>query len=216
MFVLVRARVCGSRAFSLGRPFGCSPHQIGSRQMLRKVAATPRWLPASLYLPKLGPQNQARSLQPRGPWFSNKPRRFALSVAPRPPVFPPAAPRAPWPSPLSGVAFRPVRLIPCGGGSLGGKPVSAPFGFRAVCPRFRLVAPSPGVIRRGNRPAAGKMVGQPPEAALRLSGAASMMLFFVRVKGVAGRGRCFAPLTRFMSEKNVEMTWKGTKVLSWS
>lgn len=43
-----------------------------------------------------------------------------------------------------------------------------------------------------------------------------MMLFLVRVKGVAGRGRCFAPLTRFDAEKNVEMTWKGTKDLSGS
>lgn len=53
--------------------------------------------------------------------------------SPRPPPAPPGRPPSPGPR------FRAVRLIPCGGGSLGGGPLSAPFGSRAVCPRSRLV-----------------------------------------------------------------------------
>ena len=139
MFVLVRARVCGIRAFSLGRPFGCSPHQIGSRQMLRKVAAPPRRLPASLYLPKLGPQNQARSYNPAGPGSRTTPAGSPSPLLPGPRSSPRPPPAPPGRPPSPGPRFRAVRLIPCGGGALGGGPLSAPFGSRAVCPRSRLV-----------------------------------------------------------------------------
>ena len=101
--VIVRARVCGNRAFSLGRPFGCSPHQIGSRQMHRKVAATSRWLPAVLLFAKTRPAElQPCSLQTAGPSSRKKARQFAPSVAPRLPGFPPCRP----PGPLAFPPFR--------------------------------------------------------------------------------------------------------------
>lgn len=92
-----------------------------------------------------------------GPAGSPSPSLPGPRSSPRPPPAPPGRPPSPGPR------FRAVRLIPCGGGSLGGGPLSAPFGFRAICPRSRLVRlRSSGVVRRADRPAAAKWVGKGP------------------------------------------------------
>lgn len=123
-----------------------------------------------------------------GPWLP-KEDPPVRPLAPRcgPPVFPPAGPRAPGPSPLSGVACRPVRLIPCGGPSLGGKPVSAPFGSRAFCPRSR---PPWSLVWRhsAGQPASGRKMGRqgPRLGTAPKLGPPPMVEMLCRVKGSAG------------------------------
>lgn len=89
-----------------------------------------------------------------------KARRLALSLAPRPAVLPPAAPRAPWPSPLPGAALSRSSVNSMRGWLFGGWPplraLRVPGNLPALPPGSLR---SSGVVRRAGRPAAGKNQG---------------------------------------------------------
>lgn len=90
-------------------------------------------------------------------------RRLALSLAPRPAVLPPAAPRAPWPSPLPGAALSRSSVNSMRGWLFGGWPplraLRVPGNLPALPPGSLR---SSGVVRRAGRPAATKWVGKGP------------------------------------------------------
>lgn len=89
-----------------------------------------------------------------------KARRLALSLAPGPAVLPPAAPRAPWPSPLPGAALSRSSVNSMRGWLFGGWPplraLRVPGNLPALPPGSLRLS---GVVRRAGRPAAGKNQG---------------------------------------------------------
>lgn len=120
-----------------------------------------------------------------------KARRLALSLAPRPAVLPPAAPRAPWPSPLPGAALSRSSVNSMRGWLFGGWPplraLRVPGSLPALPPGSLR---SSGVVRRadGLRPkkpgwARGPMAG----CALKRAPAPRMVRKQGPVKGAAPR-----------------------------
>ena len=110
-------------------------------------------------------------------------------VASVPAVLPPAAPRAPWPSPLSGVALSRSSVNSMRGWLFGGKTP-----LRALRVPGSLPALTPGALGRlasfgGLDGLRRKKPGQPtPNGGVRRIWAASIFGYYARVKGEAAAG----------------------------
>ena len=155
--------------------FGVGPPSLRCCSRLRlRPAPPPRRAsvpaaagPASVcpWLRQWAPNRSARCMAQRRV-SACKARRLALSLAPRPAVLPPAAPRAPWPSPLPGAALSRNSVNSMRGWLFGGWPplraLRVPGSLPALPPGSLR---SSGVVRRAGRPAAVKnQGGQGPQS----------------------------------------------------
>lgn len=125
------------------------------------------------------------------------------------PGFPPGRPPRPLAVPPFRVGLSANRLIPCGGGSLGGKTrfrgLRLPANLAALLPGRSLAwRHSPGQTAFGRK----NRVGQPPEVELRHSGASPRVKILRPRQGRSRPRPVLRTLDPVRVTKTTEMTWK--------